>query len=469
MAQVATKIMASLTAADLMLLAPVMNPTSGYPEIGGVLIQGRLGAGGMGTVYKGFHKRLEIPVAIKVWSLMNDSKFTDLFTEARLAAKLNHPNVVRVYDVDLAQHLVFIVQEFVEGVSAFELLGQFNKSGLFMPETRILEICADVARGLICIHRAGIVHRDIKPSNIMVQTEDGTAKVADLGLAQVLKQHPPNTRTREAVGTPGYISPEQIQGFEAGPEADLYALGSMLFELATHQYAFGESSESEQRIMQRQLDGQLPDLRKLRPDLSAATQRIIERCLQPDPSERFNKAGELFEAIVEARMSLGALDSFKPQDAGPKAVVVCVDDDPFIRELLEDTLTSSGYEPHIFSNGTDAMSFLKGYDTDMIILDVEMPGQTGVELCALIRAMPLHRNVPILFLSSVGVDAVIDSARLAGGTDYLNKPVQPPELLARVKCLVQLYHISREREALSRQYAVMGSRFGIEKTKRLRG
>lgn len=450
---------------DKKLLAP-FSQEMGVPNVAGVLIKERLGSGGMATVYKGQHLRLAIPVAVKIITKVMDENDVSATQEARMSARVNHPNVVRVYDVNIHQRVFYIIQEYVDGGSGWNMLERYTQARRLIPESRALEICADAARGLQAIHSVGIIHRDVKPDNLLIRAQDGVAKVADLGLGTYANPDR-NSRSALCYGTPGYMSPEQIMGGNAGPTADVYALGATLFEFVTGQQPFNsEECEPSEMILHKQLKGEFREAGSLRSDLSAACGKIISRAMQLNPDDRYPGMNEMLTELIRARELLmpQARQDYLSQ---PRGKIACVDDDPEIRLLLQEALSEAGHDVVAFEDGPAAVQWLKRNDADLAILDVEMPFMTGIDVCTAIRELEQHRSMPVLFLSLVSSDAVIESARLAGATDYLEKPFQPAAVLPRVQCLIQLYRVQKERMALAAAYNALGSRFSSEANPRL--
>ncbi|GIK52750.1 MAG: protein kinase [Planctomycetaceae bacterium] len=192
-----------------------------------------LGAGGMGKVYRGRHEGLDIEVAIKVMSgdLAKDTTARQRFMrEARTAAKLDHPNVVRVLTVDEKDGAPYIVMEFVDGSDLAALVKQAGR----LAPVPTLQALAQVADGLAAAHEQGIIHRDIKPHNIFVSRQ-GRVKLGDFGLARATEQTTELTMPGSAMGTANYMSPEQAQGQELGPKSDVYSLGITAYHLLSGQ------------------------------------------------------------------------------------------------------------------------------------------------------------------------------------------------------------------------------------------
>ena len=189
-----------------------------------------LGSGGMGAVYRARDERLDRAVALKILSedaLTSSSARQRFVREAQLAATLNHPNIVTIYEVEEADGYHFIAMEYVEGETLLELE---RRSGPVLAVDVVIHIAADVLRGLEGAHAKGIIHRDIKPANILIAA-DGTAKIADFGIARPLESS--MTRAGSLMGTPNYMSPEQASGKDLTTKADIFSLGVALYESLT--------------------------------------------------------------------------------------------------------------------------------------------------------------------------------------------------------------------------------------------
>jgi serine/threonine-protein kinase len=213
-------------------------------------LEGRLGVGGMSTVYLAFDQRLERRVAIKLLAehLADDPAFVSRFRrEALSAARLVHPNIVQVFDFgfDESHHQHFIVMEHVRGHSCAELLR--DRGHLDIEEA--VEIVGQACRGLEYAHRNGVVHRDVKPGNLLVSDAE-VVKLADFGIARATDQSS-ITQVGSVLGTAAYLSPEQARGEEAGPRADLYSLGVVAYQLLSGRLPYDATSLSELALMQQ--------------------------------------------------------------------------------------------------------------------------------------------------------------------------------------------------------------------------
>ncbi|MGV9563396.1 protein kinase domain-containing protein [Streptomyces sp. NPDC003480] len=260
----------------------------------------RLGQGGMGTVHRGVDQRLRRTVAVKLLSpaLAHDPQSRARFRrEAHAAAALNHPAVATIHDVgeepDPDGPRPYLVMEYVEGTTLAEAL----RDGPLPVAEAVTAACA-VLDALCHSHERGIVHRDIKPSNIMLAGPD-TVKVLDFGIAKAFTEAATRiTGSGAAIGTPAYLSPEQINGAEIDHRADLYAMGCLLHELLTGQPPFRGASPFA--VMHQHLLAEPEPVSRLRPQVPPAVEAVIQRALRKDPEERFADAGQMRAALTDA-------------------------------------------------------------------------------------------------------------------------------------------------------------------------
>lgn len=266
-----------------------------------------IGEGESGTVFRARQTSLDRPVAIKVLapSLAQDPEALERFlAEARVTAKLQHPNIVRFIRVAMAEGLYYLAMELVEGGSARELMRK-NPQGL--PEGQALMLAKHVASALGAAHQAGLVHRDVKPENILI-SKNGNAKLADLGIAVRTALGGPLTKGEKSEfwGTPAYLAPEVIEGYGTNdPRADLYSLGATLFEFLTGRTPF--AADSPQEVLRLQVLAAPPDLRVVCPGVSPQTATLVRKLLDKDPAKRFPNAQGLVDAIelIESMIERG--------------------------------------------------------------------------------------------------------------------------------------------------------------------
>jgi predicted ATPase/tRNA A-37 threonylcarbamoyl transferase component Bud32 len=258
-------------------------------------IRDRLGAGGMGEVYRAFDQRLHREVAIKVIAHRIEDQAGALGRfeeEARAASALNHPNIVTVYDIGEQQAFPYIVMELVEGDSLRSLMDTP------LPVERVVRLGSQLAGALAAAHERGVVHRDLKPENVVV-TPGGVAKILDFGLAQFQPvEADPNslpTLTRALVGTVGYMAPEALTGRAADHRSDQFALGAMLYEMATGRACFRRSSVAE--TLAATLREEPGPLAERRPELPRPLVQLVERCLAKDPADRYPSTWQVHKAL----------------------------------------------------------------------------------------------------------------------------------------------------------------------------
>ena len=263
-------------------------------QIGQYRITEFIGYGGMGKLYKGIHPNLGIPVALKALRMeyVTDTASCDRFIKsAKICAKLNHPNIVRVYDCGYDKDNVYLVMEYISGGSAQDLL---EREGA-LEQHRAAQIAHDVCLGLMAAEYHGIVHRDIKPENIMF-ADDGTVKVLDMGLAKIsgdprISSYA-QTISFTSLGTEQYMPPEQaIDASSCDSRADVYSLGITLYQLCTGKLPFDSTNPQELRRMHALQEPQPP--RELKPELHTDLEYIILKCIRKNRDDRYQSIDEL--------------------------------------------------------------------------------------------------------------------------------------------------------------------------------
>ena len=259
-----------------------------------------IGRGGVGVVYRARDTRIERIVALKTVPRpvptsppSEHDSYARFIREARAAGQLSHPNVVTVYDVgeDETAALSFIAMEFVEGESLDKLLIRRHRFSF----DQVRAIGAQVAAALQTAHDAGVVHRDIKPANLLL-TGDGTIKVADFGVAKLVSAD--MTHDGALLGSPSYMSPEQVQSASIDHRSDLFSLGTVLYELATLKPAFHSANLFD--TIRRVASETLPAPRSVNPDIPEELERVIVQALQKDRDARFQTAAEMRAALTSA-------------------------------------------------------------------------------------------------------------------------------------------------------------------------
>ena len=280
-------------------------------RLGPYEVLARLGSGGMGEVYRARDSKLGREIALKVLSrdfTRSPNALVRFEREARVLASLNHPNIVTVYEIGQDHGAVYIAMELVDG----KTLDEAANAG-FMPLRRILNVATQIASGLAVAHKSQIVHRDLKPNNIMLRT-DGLVKILDFGLSKLtrpalleLDRASDLTLPGILLGTTDYMSPEQARGRPADFRSDQFSLGSVVYEIATGRRPFERATSAE--TLAAIISGEPPPLRHLNPQVPAALETIIRRCMAKDPAGRYESTDELaraFREVLEATPSLTA-------------------------------------------------------------------------------------------------------------------------------------------------------------------
>ncbi|MDB4889788.1 MAG: protein kinase [Gemmatimonadetes bacterium] len=282
----------------------------------------RIGEGGMGRVYLGEHVKMNRQCAIKVMSpaLVNDAESAARFArEASNAARIIHPNVAAVFDYGESEGLIYLVMEYVDGEPLSRLLAREAPLGL----DRAIEITRQIADGLGAAHELGIIHRDLKPDNILItRTRAGkeVAKVVDFGIAKAMREGVEEglTRTGQVIGTPEFMSPEQLLGDPVDARADLYALGCMFHMMLTAAPPF--DAKTREQMIKRRLSEDVPHVHSLDPGIPESVAGIVARLLARSPEDRYGSAAELRDALAGTHLRRShppklTLDKLTPRSA----------------------------------------------------------------------------------------------------------------------------------------------------------
>ncbi len=295
-------------------------PLTSGAELGPYEILAPLGAGGMGEVYRARDARLGRDVAIKVlpsFFSADSERLRRFELEARAAAAINHPNILAVYQMGTYEGAPYLVSELLAGETLRE---QITRGRL--PVRKALDYGVQIARGLAAAHEKGIIHRDLKPENLFV-TKDGRVKILDFGLAKLTQPQPNSdheaptlTEGSEAgvvMGTVGYMSPEQVRGQTADHRADIFAFGTILYEMLAGKRAFQKptSADTNSAI----LNEDPPGISQVAENIPPAMQRVVQRCLEKNPEQRFQSASDLafaLDALSDTSSSSAVLSSKQP-------------------------------------------------------------------------------------------------------------------------------------------------------------
>jgi serine/threonine-protein kinase len=291
-------------------------------NLGRYRIDGQISRGAMGAVYLGHDSTIGRQVAIKTMALSREFDGPELveararfFREAETAGRLQHHDIVTVFDAGEDQGLAYIAMEFVKGQD----LQRYTQAAHMLPVPVVLRTVARVADALAYAHSQGVVHRDIKPANVMVDRATNTVKVTDFGIARITDAS--RTRTGIVLGTPSFMSPEQMAGRRVDGRSDLYSLGVMLFQLLTGRLP--HQAESMAKLMYQIANERVPDIRSMRPELPEALAKVVALALEKRPEARYADgralARDLLAVEAELRPTPAAATTPPADNAPPKA------------------------------------------------------------------------------------------------------------------------------------------------------
>jgi CheY-like chemotaxis protein len=417
---------------------------------------GSLGQGGIGYVFKAIDRELNEVIAIKVMGRAvgeeRDTVLRRFKGEVSLNRKISHPNICRLHDYGVAGGLPYLTMEFVDGRD----LGTIIDLEGPVPAKKALRILTQLTRAVVAAHAAGIVHRDLKPANVMVQPS-GEISLLDFGLAHdTTRTDPRITRVGAAVGTPHYMSPEQVQGRLVDERSDIYAIGAIAFELLSGRRMFtGRTFLSiarkhlETTVSRGTLEG-----RGVPRELEAT----VLRCLEKKPEDRFPTAAALassFEALERLQQSRGpAVTPAVPAAARVKTavhrrsailpsgaprrrpVVLVVDDEEQVRNLVCTCLRRGGFEAVPSSSGEGALTLLETRTVDLILIDVLMPGVDGFDTVRVLKSHPEQAQIPVLFMSGFPEKNRVLFGGQTGAVDFLTKPLDLKSMLGKVTAIL---------------------------------
>jgi eukaryotic-like serine/threonine-protein kinase len=423
-------------------------------KIGKYEIQGELGSGGMGVVYRGWDPAISREVAIKgvIKGFLpegeRDTVLSRFRHEAQAVGRLVHPRIVQIYDFIEDEHAAYIIMELVNGKTLSQHLASNETFGL----REVAQIIAQTLDGIGYAHSQGVVHRDMKTANIMIN-DDGRVKINDFGIARIESSEA--TRSGELIGTPSYMSPEQFIGGAAGRLSDLYSIGVIAYELLTGKKPF---TGTVVEIMQQVVNVTPAKPSSLNPELTPEVDAVLARILAKKPEDRYQSAKEFSDAFRAAIDSIlhpglamtGMPDAARLMDAArglkfdpagsnagtpaeeyidspitlnpgiKKANLLIVDDEERILNALK-SLFRQRYHVFTTTDGNKALDFLTRYQMHVIISDQRMPIMTGVEFLRRSRDIS-PRSVRILLTGYSDLAAIVGSINDGEVYRFINKP-----------------------------------------------
>ncbi len=439
--------------------------------LGNFRVLEKIGAGGMGVVFRAEHQSLRTPAAIKALfadGAKNRRGIDRFFVEVRAVATLRHPNIVAAIDAGEEPHagsdgqaVPYLVMEYLPGKNLDDLVTQEGP----LPVARACQFAHQIADALTEAHRHGLVHRDIKPSNIMM-TPDGQAKLLDFGVAR-LPADERLTQDGSRLGTVGYMAPEQARNpHDVDGRADIFGLAATLFFALTGQDPFAPPGGSLTA-------GRPPSLADIRSDLPAGLDATLSRMMALDAADRPQTAAaamrELSPYLGWATGGWGA--AVLPAPAGGRAPatlagsaarpaaptrafrVLIVDDEEPVRRVCRLALQNEPVACDEVDTGPDAVARALSAPFDLVLLDIDLPGLNGEQVLRQLRQNPPTAHLKVIMLS--GRTSGDDLSRLlaTGADDYLTKPFSVVQLRARVKSALRLKDAQDRSDVLTRRLA----------------
>jgi len=362
-------------------------------RLGQYLVLEKLGSGGMGDVYVAEDTRLNRRVALKFLRRdvgeARDSR-ARILREARAAAALNHPNIVHLYSAEEIGDLVFITMELVTGRSLRQVLA----TGTGLPLAQTISFATQMAEALACAHAAGIVHRDLKPGNVMI-TDDERVKILDFGVAKILAristQDPEDSTTTgddasvgHAVGTTGYMSPEQALGKTLDARTDLFALGVVVYEMATGRLPF--EGDTAAAVFDHLLNRRQPPLLTFNPTLPRSLEIVLDKALEKDPDRRYRSADEFLRDLREVPESIPSpTNLLEPRTGGSEQRGASTD---------QKVSSSIAVLPFVdMSPGKDQEYFCHGITEEIITALTSVPGLQVISRTSAFAFQSKHLDV----------------------------------------------------------------------------
>jgi serine/threonine-protein kinase len=441
--------------------------------VAGYRIEERIGRGGMGLVYRAEHLNLRRRAAIKIIApeLAEASGFRERFNrEARIAAALQHPNIVTVYDAGEEDGLLYLAMQYIEGS---DLAAVLRSQGRLRPY-RAIDVCRQVAAALDAAHSQGLIHRDVKPANVMI--EGRTAFLTDFGLTKRIE----GTRTQltkagDVVGTIHYVAPEQIEGARVDARTDIYSLGCLLYHCLSGELPFAR--DTDVAVIYAHLSEDPPRLTSVRPELPGGLDAVVAKALEKAPERRFQSCADLMSAARAVIDAAGPLsdtatprpvpafgDHFDVPTTGGRRVPAAGDVPSMQTSVGRSTSVSRHVEaarrPRVLLAGVDAntravarvavgdrvdvedappgeslLDTVRDGRPDLVILAWNAPGQPAREVVAALRADAVTRDAKVLLLVEHKQTASSDVST-AGADDRLAAPFSPLQLQVKLRKLL---------------------------------
>lgn len=446
-------------------------------QLGPYKVLSRLGAGGMGEIYRAKDTRLGRKVAIKVLPehlANNQSALSRFQREAKALAALSHPNILTIYDIGNEQGVAFVVMELLEGET---LRTHLRRAPLGVDKAVETSLC--ILEGLTAAHSNGVIHRDLKPENVFI-TYDGRVKILDFGLARLEPVYSPDhispnssiatipAQTQDGIvlGTLDYMSPEQIRGSTVDSRSDIFSFGCLLYEMLTGNRPFSRETNPDTLAAILKEPPLRIDLAVTK--INSKLESLILRCLEKNPDERFQTCAQLNEAlkVISAELDSGPVKKSKKVT---RKNILLIEDDELFRAALNDFLADR-HNIWPAESGEKGLALLEKRMPDVVLLDITLPGINGIETLKKIKE--LRPQLPVVMLTAIDrISSVVESIKI-GAFDYIAKPIIVEELLSTLDRAIESQEIKRELEQrrklqliTNKEYRLLGNSAATRKIK----